>query len=394
MAGPRRPSREVFDSPAESGAGSEPNPIRIAYFSNFSPRKLGSGEDRIVQFARMARARGHSFTLFGRTPVHPDVSEALAGAGAAWRPLDELEGRPFRAGRRLAREFDVLELNMIAPRSSAALAAYLAIPAVVLFVERVSGPPVGEEGRRTPLHWLADHATMMRVRQVAGITEYVRHRAQRRFGLPRDRTCTIYNGVDTSRFRPATRVAAPSGPLRILAVASLIREKGIDVLLRAAARMRHRNRVVRVVGVGPERTRLDALVDSLGIASDVAFLGLRDDVPELMRDADVFVHPAIWQEALGNVVLEAMASGLYTIASRVGGIPELMTHEVEGVLVDAGDVEGLAAALDQAAVDPEARGRFGAAARSRVERDFTLERSLIRHLDWCETVASGRHRRA
>lgn len=363
--------------------------LRLAYLSNFSPKKLGTGESRLVRFAREAAARGHSFTLFGRTPVHGDVEAALEHAGAAWRPLDALERSPILASRALAREFDVLQLNMISPRSPAALASYLAVPAAVLFVDRVSGPP-DEGAQARALHRrLADRVTMARVHQLAGITEYVRERALRRFGLHPRRTCTIWNGVDAERFRPAPDGPRADGPLRILTVASLIPEKGVDVLLRAVARMAHDASTLRIAGEGPERARLERLAADLGLADRVTFLGLRDDVPDLMRDSDVFAHPAVWQEALGNTVLEAMASGLCTLASRVGGIPELMADGVEGRLLPPGDVEAWAAALDAAARDADGRWTLGAAARARVVRDFTLERSIARHLDWCERAARG-----
>jgi glycosyltransferase involved in cell wall biosynthesis len=372
-------------------SGSDGPPLRIAYFSNFSPKKLGTGEDRLVRFARRAAERGHALTYFGRRPIHPEVERALSEEKAAWRPLNDVEAAPIRASRGLARHFDVIQLNMIPPRSRASLAAYLAAPARVLFVDRVSGPPDEASEAPAPLiRRLADRVTMLRVHELAGITDYVRSRAQRRFGLTPDRTRTIYNGVCLERFRPMEPRREERGPLRILSVASLIREKGLDVLVRAVAAMRHTERTLRIVGEGPERSALEGLVQDLALRDRVAFLGLRDDVPHLMRESDLFVHPAIWQEALGNTILEAMASGLCTLASKVGGIPELMRDGLEGRLLPAGDVQELAAALDTVAADGTLRELYGTAARRRVERDFGLETSIACHLDWCEQAARGR----
>ncbi|MFW6010449.1 MAG: glycosyltransferase [Gemmatimonadota bacterium] len=362
--------------------------IRIAYFSNFSPQKLGTGENRIVAFAAAARARGHRFTLFGRKPVHPDVRVALREAGARWEPLSRLESTPVRSSRRLAREFDVLQLNMIAPRSRLALAAYLAWPARVLFVDRVSGEPGGPPSRGF-VRRIADRLTMVRVDELAGITDYVRQRAQARFGLPAARTRVLYNGVDVERFHPPAR-EPEERPFRVLTVANLIPEKGVDVLLEAMAMVSVDDWRLRVAGAGPEEPELRRLAEDFGIESRTRFLGLRDDVPELLRTSHVFVHAAVWQEALGNTVLEGMATGRPVIASRVGGIPELIQDGEEGLLVGPGDVEGIAAALESLAENAERRRRLGAEARKRVLRDFRLEDSIARHLDWCEEVSLDR----
>lgn len=362
-------------------------PLRIAYFSNFSPQKLGTGENRIVAFAAAARDRGYRFTLFGREPVHPDVRVALREAGARWEPLSRLESTPVRSSRRLAKEFDVLQLNMIAPRSRLALAAYLAWPARVLFVDRVSGQPDGPPARGI-VRRIADRLTMFRVHELAGITDYVRERARARFGLPAARTRVLYNGVDDGRFHPPAREPEEE-PFRVLTVANLIPEKGVDVLLEAMAMARIDDGRLDIAGSGPEEPDLRRLAQELGIASQTRFLGMRDDVPELLRTSHVFVHPAVWQEALGNTVLEGMATGRPVIASRVGGIPELMEDGEEGLLIEPGDVEGLAAALESLAEDAERRRRLGAEARNRVLRDFRLEDSIARHLDWCEEVFYG-----
>lgn len=359
-------------------------PLRIGYLSDFAPRKLGTGEGRVVAFAREAARRGHSFTLFSREPVHAEVRASLQEAGADWQPLSSLEVSPIAAGRRLARDFDVLQLNMIPPRSRAAIAAALAVPARVLFVDRVSGAAAGDRPRVLPWR-LLDRITMARVHALAGITEYVRARAARRFGLSGSRTRVIYNGVDEHRFRPPS-VPRPSAPFAIACVANLIAEKGVDVLVRALAKLAGDWRLT-VIGDGPERTALEDLARCLGIAEKVRFLGLRNDVPDLLRDSHVLVHPAVWREALGNTILEGMASQCTVIASATGGIPELLRDGVEGMLVPPNDEVALAACLRQCEADPTLRERLGVNARARILRDFTLAHSIEHHLDWIEAAA-------
>ena len=367
--------------------------LRIAHFSNFSPKKLGTGESRIVALAKEARSRGHTFALFGRDPVHPEVSAALKEAGATWQSLDTIESAPFRSSRWLARHFDVIQLNLIAPRSRLAFAAFAAYPAIVLFVDRVSRPPATEEISRPVYKKLLDRLSMVRVRELAGITDFVRDRARQRYGLDRSRVRTIYNGVDVQRFRPPdASQSQDESKLSIVTVAALIPYKGVDVLLRAAAAAQIEFEL-SIVGEGPERSALEGYAKELEISNRVRFLGLRDDVAEIVAAADILVHPAIWQEALGNTVLEGMACGRCVVASSVGGIPELIENEKHGILFKAGDSEALADILTKVGNDKELRDRLGRAARERVLNHFTLRQSIAGHLDWYEESARSKRPR-
>jgi len=367
--------------------------VRVAYLANFCPRKLGTGENRLVALAHAVRKRGHAITFFGHDPVHPTVAEEWAAAGATWERLNDLAARPFASARRLAREFDVIQLNALAPRSRAAAVAYAAWPTPVLFVDHVSGPPGsgGRPVRRSLLRRGLDQITMMRVRHFAGVSDYVRRRGEHRFSLPADRTLTVYGGVDTIRFHPpASRPSSLEKTVRIACVAALIPEKGVGTLLRAVSRIPPGGWKLRIVGAGPEAGTLERSAEALGLAERVEFLGLRDDVDEILRDSHVLVHPAVWEEALGYTVLEGMASGCAVIASRVGGIPELIEHGVEGILVEPANVDHLTKALADLLGDAQDRERLGDAARRRVVQDFSLERNVRLTLDWFEAAAGGR----
>ncbi|MCH7892334.1 MAG: peptidoglycan DD-metalloendopeptidase family protein [Gemmatimonadetes bacterium] len=141
-----------------------------------------------------------------------------------------------------------------------------------------------------------------------------------------------------------------------------------------------------VMLTGDNRITADAVARQLGIEGKTSFLGLRDDVDTLMRRSDILVHPAIWEEAFGLTVVEGMSSGCCVLASRVGGIPELLEHGSEGFLVEPGNVESLVEHLDHVARDPAIRVGFGAAARSRVLHDFDLAKSVGAELDMFEAA--------
>jgi glycosyltransferase involved in cell wall biosynthesis len=359
--------------------------MKLAMLLNFSPRKLGSFEDWLLALAEGAQKRGHRLDFFGRVPVHPDFAAALAGFGTRWQLADTLERAPRAAVRKLSR-YEVLYLNMVSVRHPLALLCYAAWPARVLIADHTSGValpggPVKQLARR-----MLDRLTMARVGAIAGVSEYVRMRDQRHFHLPRRRVRTIYNGVDLARFSPSDRLGNP--PV-ILAVANLIRHKGLHHLVEAFARIDRPARL-RIAGDGPEAPALEEQARALGVAGSVEFLGLRDDIDRLLRECDVFVHPAVWAEAFGLTIAEAMATGRPVVASAIGGIPELIDHGVTGLLVTPGNPAALARALDRLIADAELREGLGRNARRRVEERFDLHQSVNEHLRFCERFARSR----
>lgn len=366
-------------------------PLRLALMINLAPRKLGSFERWVVALAAEAVRRGHHMDVYGHEPVHEIVADQLAAVGARLLPAAELTRHPVRAVRHLARSYDVLHLNLFAPRGAIARIAYGAWPARVLFVDRVSGSRVDGEPEPSLASRVLDRVTLVRAAGLTGISTYVRERAAARFNLPAHRVRTIYNGADTQRFRPPD-VPRPGGVVRVLAVANLIPAKGVHHLLQAVAAMREPVRL-RIAGDGPEEARLRDLACELGIADRTEFLGLRDDVPELLREAHIVVHPAVWAEAFGMTVVEAMASECAVIASRAGATPELIEEGVSGLLVAPGDERALAAALDALARDPARRAAMGRAARERVLQHFDLADCVRRHVEWCEWAGASVRRR-
>lgn len=161
----------------------------------------------------------------------------------------------------------------------------------------------------------------------------------------------------------ARREIAEAGRPVVLAVGRLARQKGLDVLVAAAGRWRHRDPrpVTVIVGDGPLAGPLRA--QAAQADSDIRLLGARDDVPALLAAADVVVVPSRW-EARALIVQEAMQAGRPIVAARVGGIPAL-TGEDGAVLVSPGDPAELAAAVTAVLDDPAKAARLGMAAQAR-----------------------------
>jgi glycosyltransferase involved in cell wall biosynthesis len=163
---------------------------------------------------------------------------------------------------------------------------------------------------------------------------------------PRARIQVLPNVVDTEVFK-ATPHDPHDGPTRLLTVGSLAEKKGHVFLLDALARLRARREAeLDVVGDGELRTLLNARAAELGLGSSVRFHGElpKHEVARLMAQADVFVLPSL-HETFGCVLIEAMASGLPSVATHVGGVPEVLPSAA-GDLVRAGDAEALAEAIE------------------------------------------------
>ncbi|MFL5185134.1 glycosyltransferase family 4 protein [Microvirga tunisiensis] len=202
-----------------------------------------------------------------------------------------------------------------------------------------------------------------------------------------ERVSLVYHGLDLSRFpappesRPVRDGSDPLDPVRIVSVGRAVAKKGFGDLIQALAalppdlhwRFAH-------VGGGELLNSLKKQAQEAGIADKVAFLGSKaqPDIIALLREADLFVLPSKEaksgdRDGLPNVIMEAASQGLAIVATDFAGIPEFIRNDVEGQLVPPGDWEALSNALNLLARDPERRKAFGAAAFSRLRREFSME---------------------
>ena len=190
-------------------------------------------------------------------------------------------------------------------------------------------------------------------------------------------TVVIHNGIDSSRARAAE---AHPGPLRLVTVGRLQAPKDAVTLVRALALVQGPRFDAIVVGDGPDRPAVEDEVRSRGLEPTVELAGEREDVPEILAGADVFVLSSL-SEGLPLSILEAMAAGLPVVASSVGGIPEVVIDGETGLLVPPGDPQSLAAAIERLLADPALRRRLGEAGRIRVAEHFDLAAVHRAHLD-------------
>ena len=334
-------------------------------------RGWGGGEVQVVSLLRELAARGHR----SRVAADPRgrLAREAAAAGIAVAPLPVANALDGRAGvrlRRLVAGHDVVHFHTA--RAHALAPFCRGTGARLVVTRRMDYVPRGGPYAR----WLYNRA----VDAVIAISEGVRT-ALLRAGVRADRIRVVPSGID-----PAS-VEAPSGArataragwgvapddILVLVLGALERRKGHAVLLEAAARLGSGGAPLRYVfcGDGSERAALAAAAARLG--DRVVFAGFRRDVAACVAAADVVALPSL-HEGLGVAALEAMAAGRPVVASRVGGLAEVVAEGETGLLAAPGDPASLAEALRRVAGDAALRVRLGQGGRRRVLVHYTAAR--------------------
>jgi glycosyltransferase involved in cell wall biosynthesis len=206
------------------------------------------------------------------------------------------------------------------------------------------------------------------------------HRVLLHSGIPPQRVQTVYSGVDMRRFAHVTPAPLlfPAGTRLLGTVGHLAGHKGHCYLLEATKYLLQSEPHVGVViaGTGALRAALEAQAAALGITDRVCFTGFREDILALIQGFEIFVFSS-YLEGLGTSMLDAMALRKPVVATRAGGIPEVVEDGVTGLLVPPRDPTALAQALLYLLRHPEQGQKFGEAGRNRVEQHFTAARMAM-----------------
>jgi glycosyltransferase involved in cell wall biosynthesis len=281
--------------------------------------------------------------------------------------------RLMRDGR-----YDIVHTHMFASNLLGRLAAMLAgVPVIVSTVQLIAD-------REAWWEILVDCLLQHRTDTMIASSQAVRQSFIQR-GIRPAKIAVIYNSVDLARFDVVDREAArramrqafgwDEGHLVVGTVARLERIKGLDHLIEAAKTVAEAipQAGFLVVGDGPQREDLLSRVRQLGLGERFVFAGLRSDIPQILPALDLFVLPSL-SEALGIAAIEALASGVPVVASRVGGVPEVVIHGETGLLVPPGDAGQLAQAVSRVAANPAEARRWADCGRKRVRLMFDVNR--------------------
>jgi glycosyltransferase involved in cell wall biosynthesis len=236
---------------------------------------------------------------------------------------------------------------------------------------------------RTPLYYWVDRLCLPRYERVICVSEDLYRRCLER-GVPARRCVLIENGIDTEEFSRSLsasearqRLGLESGRFLLGAVGRLSAEKGFDLLIRAVAQLvgDGLNVGLLIAGEGDERARLQALIGELGLPERVRLLGYCSDTLGLYQAIDAYVLSSL-REGLPNVLLEAMALSVPVVATNIAGVPHLVRNGTNGLLVEPGDVGGLASAVRMLAGEPDLRRRLGQAGRVTIEEGYSFARRM------------------
>ncbi|HEY8258004.1 MAG TPA: glycosyltransferase [Gemmatimonadales bacterium] len=353
--------------------------MRILFLS--TSMGMGGADKQLMCAAQELQARGHETMIVSLTELGPMGLEARS-LGIPTESLEVRRGIPDPRGLmrlvRIARAWkpDVVHSHMVhANLLARAMRLFAPVPALLSTIHNIYEGGRLRMGAYRLTNGLVDHMTIV---SEAAADRFVSERI-----VPRELLTVVPNGVDIDLFRtpPETRDAIRRSlglgeEFVWLAVGRFELAKDYPNMLRAFARVRERypEAILLLVGRGSLQPETEALADSLGLRPAVRFLGVRQDIPQVMSAADGYVMSSAW-EGMPMVLLEAAAAGLPIVATMVGGNLEVVSDGETGFLLPPGDSDALSEAMLRLMGVPEAdRRAMGAKGRERVRAHYGLAR--------------------
>jgi len=357
--------------------------LSVLYFTNSI--LWGGVEEHICGLLRKLSRRLFRPHLVCDPAIYERFNDASPG-DVDITPLAFSSARHVAAATRFARllvreQFEIVHSHMFwSSLFASPIASACRVPVIV---ETLHGTEAWRKGWKA--NYIVDRATTPFVLKYVAVCESDARFLENKKHVPAKKIAIIHNGVDTRRFsvqqdaRNAIRHALgfTEADSVLIVVARLHPGKGHRVLLDAMRQLLHSYPKLKLIclGEGQGEPELRALCETFGLAHCVRLVGYQQNVPEWLAAADINVLPSFY-EGLPLTILEAMASGLPTVASNVGGIPEAIEDGVSGLLVPPGDARRLAEALSLLLRDAAARVRIGHAAHACVLRSFVLDQQV------------------
>lgn len=350
---------------------------------------MGTMEEFILLLSRELKDRGHKCHL-GFAAMPPDDIKKCFSEAQATIHLTNMAQVKFIEKLKTAynlfriikdNDINVVHTNFFGLTAIPMIGIYLS-KAKIIFTDHSSGKTYSKTWLRKNLAKALHFFIKLRTLKYIAVSDFV-HQRMKETHYVNDKQCvTIYNGINIDRFN---KTSSPDSiklnksienHYTLLAVASHIPEKGLQILIKAIALLKEKKTDIQInamlVGDGWYSNELEKLAREQNLTKEIQFLGRRSDVHTLIQNADVVVVPSLWEEAFGLIIAESMASGTPVIASRIGGIPELIENDVSGYLFEPGNVEELALKILNLLNDQQKQIKFSTAALEKAQMQFDI----------------------
>lgn len=349
--------------------------------------QLSGGPGGIVSLCRDINKHSAHHNFFYFLFEGGSIADEIAAQGGTVQVATGAKGNPRKAAADLVRYCKEKQMDVVVDHTGSPYTRFVHIYAarrlkkvrflLYLHANAYCGTDKGVK------EWVYTRLLCSAARHSAGIIAISHSVAEsylRRYRLPKDKMQVVYNGTDLRRFAPHPAHTDP--PMRLIYVGRIFKDKGIDLLLRALAAC-PADAPITLTLVGSDHGgytgQMQALSARLHLENKVKFLGSRTDVPQLLQGADLFVHPATWEEGFGITLIEAMASGVPCLAFPKGAIPEIIGSEIDGFLTQEVSADaltrGMTRALELFTKEPNHWRTLCQNARQKAEL-FSIERTV------------------
>lgn len=366
----------------------------IIHLAKLNPKKRGSFEDYIGVLAQELKRQNKRFIVIFTDPVAKEFKDLYQDIEVLILS-EEVEGffgfyyKLWQIVKRYKPR--IIHLSFYPIFEFLTIFLYFSGVKNIVFTDHSSGVLTKHKGFKKILVFFKNKLTSLFIRKIICVSNYVFQRDQCILGVDKTKFICLLNGIDLSRFRPQENKRILRNNLFpdlldrfiLLSYASFIKAKGLDYLINALALLinKYPNMFLLLAWEGPQEAELKALVSQLNLDKQVRFLGVRNDTEKLLALSDVFIFPSTWQEACGLSLMESLAVGIPTIATKVGAIPELIEDKETGLLIEAKDAQAIASEIEYFYNNQEFRETITKKAIVRAKKLFDLDR-LVK-----ETVA-------
>lgn len=342
--------------------------------------EIAGAENMVVNLAVALKRRGADIVAISLLNRRSSLCDRLDAAGIPLILLGKRQGLDLSLPRRLREVFTCYKVSIVhthLPVLKYTVPAVMGMSKRPKMVHTIHSMAIRETASRVAraFNWICFRSRLV---VPVALDEQIQKSIREVYGLGEEQVPVIPNGVDLEQFCGTCERHRANGVVRVLHVGRFMTAKRHATLIEAVAKAVARTDGLQVVlvGDGPLRAEVERQVEGFGLSEKVSFAGLQSTVAGFYQDADIFVLPSEY-EGLPMTIIEAMASGLPVIATRVGGIPSLIDDGYNGMLIGKSSDE-LADALCELAADEELRKLYGGHGLE-VSKRFSVERMAVRY---------------